>query len=113
MAHGFFTIEEWKKPRGKAKGGWTPILYLDACESQTKALQALEARGKAGLYRVLQTQRCIWAEMEGGKLHLHGCHASSPEGLAELTEIYVREGGRRPVEKARQDRLAAKKARVG
>ena len=56
------------------------------------------------LFRVVQMQRCVWAEMEGGKLRLHGSHASSPENLAQLVEIFEREGGRRPVEKAHYER---------
>jgi hypothetical protein len=113
MPHGFFTIEQWKRPRGKTKAQWTPILHLDSCETLTKALEALEERGKSGLYRVLQTQRCIWAEMEGGKVRLHGSHASSPESLARLTDLYEQEGCRRPVEKAREERARAKIARAG
>ncbi len=66
----------------------------------------MEKRGKPGLFRVLQMQRCVWAEMEDGKLRLHGSHASSPESLARIVKIFEREGGRRPVEKARQDRAA-------
>jgi len=112
MAHGFFTIEQWKKGQGKAKAGWTSVLHLDAGESVTKALVAVEARGKPGLYRVLQTQRCIWAEMEGGKVRLHASHANSPEGLARLTALFEREGGRRPVEKAKADRAAQKARRA-
>jgi hypothetical protein len=49
--------------------------------------------------------------MEGGKLRLHGSHASSPENLAQVVEIFEREGGRRPVEKARAERAAAKAKR--
>jgi len=110
MPHGFFTIEEWKRPRGKGKGAWKPVLHVDSHHTLTDALKRLEQRGKAGLYRVLQTQRCIWAELKQGKLHLHGSHVGTPEGLARLTEIYEQEDGRRPVEKARQDRARAKSA---
>ena len=74
-------------------------------------MEALEKRGQPGLYRVVQTQRCIWAEMEKGKVRLHGSHAGSPESLAKITELYEKENGRRPVEKARQERAAAKQAR--
>jgi hypothetical protein len=112
MAQGFFTIEQWKAGRGKGKGAWTAIFHLDADESVTKALAALEARGKPGLYRVLQMQRCIWAETEGGKLRLHGSHNNSAEGLARLIALYEREGGRRPVEKAKADRAAQKARRA-
>jgi hypothetical protein len=111
MAYGFFTVEQWK--RGRGKGRWVPVLEVDACESLTKAVKALGEMGKAGLYRVVQTQRCIWAEMEGGKVRLHGSHAGSAEGLARLTDIYDRTGGRRPVEEARKERARAKRARGG
>lgn len=53
----------------------------------------------------------VWAEIEEGKLRLHGSHASSPENLAQIVEIFEREGGRRPMEKARQERAAAKAKR--
>jgi hypothetical protein len=107
MPHGFFTIEQWKRPKDSAATQWIPILRLDSYQSLTKAIAALEKRGEPGLFRVVQMQRCIWAEMEGGKLRLHGSHASSPENLARIVEIFEREGGRRPVEKTRQTRAAA------
>src|SRR6184192_4052139 len=113
MPHGFFTVEQWQRRQNRAAAEWIPILHLDSYQSLTKAIQALEKRGQPGLYRVVQMQRCIWAEMEDGKLRLHGSHASSPENLAQLAEMYEREGGRRPVEKARQERAAAKAKRAG
>src|SRR5580765_2402461 len=102
MPHGFFTVEQWKRQQNGATAHWIPILYLDSYQSLTKALAALEKRGEAGLFRVVQMQRCVWAEMERGKLRLHGSHASSPENLAQTVEIFERESGRRPVEKARK-----------
>ena len=113
MPHGYFTVEQWKRPQGSTKASWIPILHLDAYQSLTKAMKALEKRGESGLFRVVQMQRCVWAEMEKGKLRLHGSHASSPESLAQIVEIYEREGGRRPVEKARADRAAVKAKRAG
>ena len=112
MPHGFFTVEQWKRPENGAPAEWVPILHLDSYQSLTRATEAVEKRGQPGLYRVVQTQRCIWGEMEGGKLRLHGSHVSSPESLAQLTEVYEREGGRRPVEKARQERAQAKANRA-
>ena len=109
MPHGFFTVEQWKR---RAPTQWIPILHLDSYQSLTKAMAALEGRGKPGLFRIVQMQRCVWAEREGGKLRLHGSHASSPKNLAQLVEIFEREGGRRPVQKARQARAAAKAKRV-
>src|SRR5438309_9275471 len=108
MPHGFFTVEQWKSWHGSRRPQWIPILHLDSYQSLTKAIAALEKHGQPGLFRVMQTQRCIWAEVEGRKLRLHGSHVSSPESLAHLVEVYETEGGRRPVEKARQDRAQAK-----
>src|SRR5258708_3865722 len=111
MPHGFFTVEEWQRPQSGARPSWMPILHLDSYQSLTKAIALLEKRGRPGLFRILQTQRCIWGEMEGGKLRLHGSHVSSLDGLARLAELFEREGGRRPVEKARRERAAAKAKR--
>jgi hypothetical protein len=108
MPHGFFTVEQWTRSEKTATAQWIPILHLDSYQSLTKAMAVLEKRGEPGLFRVVQMQRCIWAEMEGGRLRLHGSHASSPENLARIVEIYEREGGRRPVEKARLERARAK-----
>src|SRR5215216_1567541 len=112
MPHGFFTVEQWKIPQDGAGAQWMPILHLDSCQTLSKAVEALQRRGEPGLFRVVQMQRCVWAEMEQGKLRLHGSHASSPENLSQIVEIFEREGGRRPVEKARQERAAAKVKRA-
>jgi hypothetical protein len=112
MPIGFFTVEQWTRAQAGSALQWIPILDLDSSQSLTKAMQALEKRGRPGLYRVVQMQRCIWAEMEKGKVRLHGSHASSPKSLSKLTELYEKENGRRPVEKARQERAAAKRARM-
>ena len=112
MPHGFFTVEQWKRRQDGAATQWIPILHLDSYQSLTKAMAALEKRGEPGLFRVVQMQRCVWAEMEEGKLRLHGSHASSPENLAQIVEIFERESGRRPVEKARAERAAAKAKRA-
>ena len=106
MPHGFFTVEQWRRPH------WIPIFHLDSYESLTKATAVLEKRGQPGLFRVVQMQRCVWAEMEAGRLRLHGSHASSPENLAQIAEIFERERGRRPLEKARAERAAAKAKRA-
>ena len=111
MPHGYFIVEQWKRPAGGETLRWIPILHLDSYQSLTKAMAALERRGEPGLFRVLQMQRCVWAEMENGKLRLHGSHASSPENLARVIKVFEREGGRRPVEKARRARAAAKAKR--
>ena len=112
MPHGYFIVEQWKRSAAGETSHWIPILHLDSYQSLAKAMAALEKRGEPGLFRVLQMQRCVWAEMESGKLRLHGSHASSPDNLAPIVEIFEREGGRRPVEKARQERAAAKAKRA-
>jgi hypothetical protein len=112
MPHGFFTVEQWKRPGNGAATQWIPIFHLDSYQSLTKAVAALERRGEPGLFRVVQMQRSVWAEMAGGKLRLHGSHASSPENLAQIVKIFEREGGRRPIEKARQERAAVKAKRA-
>ncbi len=112
MAHGFFTIEQWQRPKGRGAGRWVQVLHLDAYQALTDAISALEKRGEPGLFRVVQTQRCLWGEIENGKLRFHGSHASSPDGLAELAELFDKNAGRRPVEKARADRKKAKAART-
>lgn len=109
MPHGFFTVEEWISSGSKPH--WKPILHLDSYQSLNKAIDALNGYGKPGLFRVTQTQRCVWAQVEDGKLRLHRSHVSSPEGLEQLTKIFEEEKGRRPVEKARQERARAKRAR--
>lgn len=111
MPHGFYTIEQWKPSRRRTGSRWVPILHLDSHQSLTKTAKALKRRGRPGLFRVVQMQRCLWAEMEHGKLRLHGSHASTPADLAQIVKIFEREGGRRPVAKARQQRAQAKAAR--
>jgi hypothetical protein len=108
MPFGYFTIEQYKQPAGKARGAWTPVIQLDAGHNLTDALKSLEARKKPGLYRVLQIQRCIWAETKQGKLKLYPAHASNPGSLDKITEIFIREKGHRPTAKARADRKKAK-----
>ena len=105
MPHGFYTIEQWKAR------SWTPVLHLDAYQSLTKATHALQTLNRPGLFRITQTQRCIWAQTDGDCLRLHASHASSPEGLAELAQLFDLHHGRRPVEQARQQRAQAKARR--
>jgi hypothetical protein len=112
VPHGFFTVEQWKPPKVGAKPQWIPVLHLDASQSLTKAIAALEDRGKPGLFRVIQTQRQIWAEMEGEKLRMRLRHASCHEGLARLARAFERDGGHWPVEKERRERAKAKAKRA-
>jgi hypothetical protein len=96
MAYGFFTVEQWKLPKRGAQPAWVPILHLDAGHSLSDALRAIEERGKAGFYRVIQTQRHVWAEKVDGRLHLRKRHAGSPQELARTAEAFDRDKGRWP-----------------
>jgi hypothetical protein len=98
MAHGFFTIERWKPPKQGAKSTWVPVLHLNAEHSLSDALRTIEERDQAVFYRVIQTQRQVWAEKVDGKLRLRKWHASSPEELARTAEAFDRDGGRWPTE---------------
>jgi hypothetical protein len=112
MAHGFFTVEQWKAPKAGAKSQWVPVLHLDANQSLTKAIAAIERSGKPGLFRVIQTQRQIWAEIEDGTLRLRRHHVSTHDNLTRVAEAFDRDGGRWPVEKERRERAAAKRKRA-
>ena len=112
MPHGFFTVEQWTRSKAGAKLQWIPVLHLDSYQSLTAAIKALEKRDQPGLYRVVQTQRSIWAEVEDGKLRLRCWHASSSESLARLAGAFERDGGRWPVEKEREERARAKAKRA-
>ena len=90
MAHGFFTIEQW---RGKK---WVAVCHLNADQSVTDAVKELERRGKPGYFRVVQTQRMIWAEKIGGKLKIRKWHAGDPETLSRGAEAFDRDKGKWP-----------------
>jgi hypothetical protein len=96
MPHGFFTVEQWKPAKRGAKPAWVPVLHLDAHHSLTDALLAIKEHDTEGFYRVIQTQRQVWAEKVDGKLRLRKWHAGSPEELGRTAEAYMRDGGRWP-----------------
>jgi len=106
------SVPKQRRSGGQAKKSSARFHLNNRPGSILCSLSRFEQRGNPGLFRVLQMQRCVRAEMEKGKLRLHGSHASSPENLAQIVEIFEREGGRRPVEKARAARAAAKAKRA-
>jgi hypothetical protein len=115
MPHGFFTIEQWKPPSRGAKPAWVAVLHLDASQSLSDALQAIEARGQAGFFRVIQTQREVWAEKVNRKLVLRKWHAATPEELQGAADAFVRDRGVFNVAaaaKARARQKQAKKQRI-
>jgi hypothetical protein len=90
MAHGFFTIEQWRNKQ------WVTVCHVSGHQSLTDAIQELERRNKAGFFRVTQMQRMIWAEKTDGKLRLRKWHASSPDTLSRTAEAFDRDGGKWP-----------------
>ena len=50
MPQGYYTIEQWKRPK------WVAVAVLPFGLSLTAAEQALKRMGKPGFYRLVQTQ---------------------------------------------------------
>jgi hypothetical protein len=113
MAQGYYTIEQWTPAKKGARPEWLAVLHLPFGESLTAAEKAIERLGKPGFYRVVQTQRVIWAELEANGLRLRKSHAGSPESLDNMRQIFERTGGRYPIEEAREARQQAKKKMSG
>ena len=93
MAHGFLTIEKWQGQKKR----WATVCHLNGDQSMADALQHLERQGKAGFFRIVQTQRMIWAEKIKGKLKLRKWHANSPEMLSRTAKAYERDRGKWPL----------------
>ncbi|MBV8782543.1 MAG: hypothetical protein JO353_14190 [Phycisphaerae bacterium] len=79
--------------------------------SQMDAEKALQGMGKPGFYRLVQTQRIIWCEADGSGLRLRKSHASSPQGLREMQEIFDRNAGRYAAEEVQATRRSVKRNR--
>jgi hypothetical protein len=107
MPQGYYTIEQWKAPKTTAQPEWVAVLHLAFGASLTAAEKAVE-KLESGFYRVVQTQRVIWAQKEGGKLRLRKSHASSPESLEKMRQMFERCGGEYPVEEIQEARRRAK-----
>jgi hypothetical protein len=107
MPQGYYTIEQWRRPR------WVGVAVLPFGLSLTAAERELERLGKPGLYRLVQTQRIVWCEREGvgTRLRLRKSHAGSPAGLGRIEQMFDRTGGVYPAEEARAARRAAKRGR--
>jgi hypothetical protein len=90
MAHGFFTIEQWRNKK------WVTVCHVGGHRSLTDAVRELERRNKAGLFRVVQTQRMIWAEKTGGKIRMRKWHVNRPETLSRTAKAFDRDRGKWP-----------------
>jgi hypothetical protein len=104
MPHGFYTVEQWRRPKRGAEPQWVPVQHLNGDHSLSDAIRLLEDLGKPGFYRVVQTQRMIWIEQTDGKLLLRKWHALSPESLARSAEAFDRDHGKWPNGPARRKR---------
>lgn len=106
MPQGYYTIEQWKRQ------AWVAVQQLPFGASLTAAERALEKKGKPGFYRLVHTQRVIWAERDAGGLRLRKSHADSPKSLERMRQMFERCGGRYPTEKIRAARQRAKRDRT-
>ena len=102
MPQGYYTIEQWKRP------DWVVALVLPFGTSLTAAEQALERLGRPGFYRLVHTQRVIWCEREASRLRLRKAHASSPQSLKQMQQMFDRTGGQYPIEEVKAARRRAK-----
>jgi hypothetical protein len=109
MPQGYYTIEQWTRTKRGRPPEWVAVLHLPFGESLTAAERAIQELGKPGFYRVVQTQRVIWAELEGSGIRLRKSHAGSPESLDSMRQIFERTGGVYPVEEARAARRRAQR----
>ena len=101
MPHGFFTVEQWERTRSQDAAQWVPIKHagpirhFDACNTLTGVRARIEAEGRPGFFRVVQTQLMIRAERIHGKLRLERKHAGSPETLERSVQAFERDKDQR------------------
>ena len=108
MAQGYYTIEQWTRGKKGSPDAWVEVLYLPFGRSLTDAETAVKNLGTAGLYRIVQMQRVVWAEQEGDELRMRKSHAGSPENLDEVRQMFERSKGRYPVEEVKEARRRQK-----
>jgi hypothetical protein len=87
MPQGYNTIEQWNRP------DWVAVAVLPFGVSLTAAERALERLGRPGFYRLVHTQRIVWCERDGRGVRLRKSHASSPESLKRMQEMFERPPG--------------------
>src|SRR5271168_1694697 len=103
MPLGFFTIEQWQPPRRGQPAKWVTVCHLTGYQQRlSDAFLKLESLGKPGFFRVVQTQRMIWAEKKAGKLRLKKWHTSNPASLAATAAAYERQWGKKAEVKPRR-----------
>lgn len=109
MPQGYYTIERWTRRTKTGAGEWTAVQQLPFGTSLTSAERAVKKNGQPGFYRLVHTQRVIWAEDEGGELRLRKSHAGSAENLTQMRKMFERHDGRYPIEAVRSARRRMKK----
>ena len=113
MPQGYYLIEQWMRPTNDAPAVWVVVLHLPFGATLTAAEEALEKLGQPGFYRVVQMQRVIWAEKEKRGFKLRKSHASSPDSLKKMEEMFERCRGRYPHEEVREVRRLSKAKKSG
>jgi hypothetical protein len=108
MPQGYYTVERWVGAKKGSAGAWVEVLHLPFGRSLTDAEAAVKDLGTAGLYRIVQMQRVVWAEQDGDDLRLRKSHAGSPENLDEVRQMFERSKGRYPVEEVKEARRQQK-----
>src|SRR6476660_8208865 len=104
MPQGYYTVEQWMRPKKGAELQWMEVLQLPFGTSLTEAENALKRLGKPGLFRLLQMQRVIWAEQDGKSLRMRKSHASSPQNLDTIRQMFDHSSVRYPIEEVQEAR---------
>jgi hypothetical protein len=108
MPQGYCTIEQWTRGKKDSPGAWVEVLHLPFGRSLTDAETAVRNLGTPGLYRIVQMQRVVWAEQQEEDLRMCKSHASSPESLDEIRQMFDRSKGRYPVKEVKEVRRKQK-----
>jgi hypothetical protein len=108
MPQGYYTIEQWTRRAKNKPAAWVAVLELPFGASLTAAENALQDLGQPGFYRVIHTQRVIWAEEQAGALKLRKSHAGSAQSLDRIRQMFEQCAGRYPLEEVRAARRLAK-----
>lgn len=111
MPQGYYTVEQWARRKEDSPPEWVALFHLPLGESLTAAENALSRLAKPGFYRVVQTQRVIWAENDQGTFRMRKSHAGSPQSLDAMRDMFERCAGRYPTEKVKAARRRAKLAK--
>jgi hypothetical protein len=111
VPQGYYTVEQWMSRRRSSPPEWIALFHLPLGKSLTAAENAIRKLAKPGFYRVVQTQRVIWAENEQGTFRMRKSHAGSPESLNAMREMFDRCAGRYPAEEVKAARRRAKSAK--